>query len=243
MNNDSNNESKPNQQIARARVVGVFAKYWTPGNVKTRLAATIGDERAATFHREAVVTTLARLIQINALHILAVTPREHVDSFRCDTMPDWQIEAQCDGDLGERMTDFFAQLLPQSPFGVVLMGSDSPDLPMSLVDDAFDRLQRVRLVLGPSDDGGYYLIGARGDVPPVLDDMPFGTPSLFEATLARLDGLGWKPGTDFDTLAPWYDIDDYDDLVRLKRQLAGSRDLEPALVSLQKTIEQLGIDA
>ncbi len=243
MNHTSQTSFEMHKHASAQRVVGVFAKHWTPGKVKTRLATTIGHERAARFHLAALTTTVARLSNLGALHILAVTPREMLVEFKLKMVPQWQIEPQCEGNLGTRMHHFFATHIASAPEGVVLLGSDSPDLPLALVEQAFHRLRHVRLVLGPSTDGGYYLIGARGEVPPVFNDMPFGAPSLFDTTLATLADLGWKPGTDFDTLAPWYDVDEYDDLVRLHRNLNESFTLETPLLSLRNSLVELGIDA
>lgn len=193
-----------------------------PGKVKTRLAATLGEQQAADIYHVFVQTLIQRLGQIASERTLWFTPLESRAAFRELAGSEWQLQAQATGDLGDRMQAIFAQQLADPSRSIVLLGTDSPNVPLETIEQAFDHLQRVKLVLGPTDDGGYYLIGARNAPPPVLYDMPYSSPKLWQATLNRLAELGWREGPDYVVLPPWYDVDTEADLHRLVADLGQS---------------------
>lgn len=203
--------------------LGVFAKHWTPGTTKTRLAASIGPDAAAAASRCFVETILTRLATLRADdHLLAFSPAEQADAFAA--LPavaggPWRCEPQATGSLGNRMAAFF----DRASGAALLVGSDSPDMPLGAVRDAIDWLSkptdRGRLVLGPTSDGGYWLIGVRGVLPPIFTDMPWSDESLLEVTKERLTAAGWHEGTDYRFVEPWYDVDEADDLLRLREGL------------------------
>jgi len=127
----------------------------------------------------------------------------------------WRCEEQRGKTLGDRMRGRLTAAVAGGK-SVVLVGSDSPDLPVGRVSQAFLALERASVVLGPATDGGYYLIGCRGSVPDVFgDDIPWGSPGVLKETLSRLDGSG----TAAALLEPWPDVDDWQGLVALARRL------------------------
>ncbi len=203
-------------------LLGVFARYWTPGQVKTRLAASIGHDAAASLHRQFVTTTLARLAGIADQQWLAMTPSGKISRMAemGDAARGWTVIAQGGGDLGQRMQKFFdAGLLAADR--VVLVGSDSPDLPRRWIAEAFAELARVPVVLGPSVDGGYYLLGMAAKLLSALDlaflfeAIAWSTPQVLPMTLARLASRG----IDCHLLPPWRDVDEWPDLVELHTRL------------------------
>lgn len=214
----------------------LFAKHWTPGEVKTRLAATIGETEAADIFREFVVTQLARLGHLGGERSLVFSPPSARDAFEQTAGENWRVQPQASGDLGDRMHSLFVEKLACDGDACVLLGCDSPNVPVEFVEQAFAALASVRLVLGPTDDGGYYLIGARGQVPPVFDKMPYSTPQLWAATMDRLACLGWREGTDYAVLPPWYDVDTASDLSRLQGELAALPSFDAHLAALAKRI-------
>lgn len=200
------------------RRLGVFAKHWTPGRVKTRLAAALGNEAAAGVHRAALECLLQRLSQVDADCWLAFSPEDRGGDFQNLLMElglgdRWRLAPQCAGDLGQRMQSFFAEGFLGGAEQVVLLGSDSPNLPLEMVCQAFRELDHASVVLGPADDGGYYLLGAVAPVPPVFSDLPFSTSDLWAATLARLSSHNLP----HVALPVWYDVDD---LASFRRLLA-----------------------
>ncbi|MFV2066708.1 MAG: TIGR04282 family arsenosugar biosynthesis glycosyltransferase [Pirellulales bacterium] len=202
------------------RTVGMLAKYWQPGEAKTRLANGVGADKAARLYRLFVQLLLVRLAACGDRRLIAFAPRSRREAFHrliTDSLgqESWELTPQGTGDLGQRMEACFRRtLLPGHR--VVLIGSDSPTLTQDLLDEAFRQLEELPVVLGPTLDGGYYLVGARGEVPPIFDAMDWSTDSVFEATAQRLD----RAGIPFGTLPRWYDVDTRDDLPRLARDLA-----------------------
>ncbi len=211
--------------------LGMFAKYWRPGAVKTRLAETIGEDAAAQVHSLFVRHLAERMADLADRCELWCSPATRLPEFQA-VATGWTIFSQGGGDLGQRMARFFnAGSRP-----AVLIGSDSPNLPRRFVRDALTRLRDAPVVLGPAEDGGYYLIGVAEEVPPIFEDMPWSRPELWTATQERLSQLRIQP-----TILPtWYDVDRGDDLARLMRELSISPAQEDA--SLLHQLRQLPIE-
>lgn len=217
------------------RYLGIFAKHWQPGYVKTRLAATIGDERAAHVHRACLQALLDRFQCTADRRILAFTPADKAHYFAQMTGDAWQLRPQAEGDLGARMHDFFTADYLQPEDHVVLIGSDSPNLPVSIVDEAFERLQSSSIVLGPSEDGGFYLIGARGSTAPCLDGIAWSTNIVWEQTESCLQSQGYQ----FEQLPRWFDVDEAEDLARLRGELAESAGTDRGLIRLRSALQEI----
>ncbi|MRR07926.1 MAG: glycosyltransferase, partial [Deltaproteobacteria bacterium] len=129
--------------------------------------------------------------------------------------PDRMICPQQGSDLGERMKNAFRDVISRGSTRAVLIGSDIPDLPQSFIDEAFTSLEDHDAVLGPSLDGGYYLIGFRSDsfLPEVFDGVQWSTPAVFQQTL----GILQKSKYSVHTLRERRDIDTFDDLAAFFR--------------------------
>jgi len=213
--------------------LGVFAKYWLPGAVKTRLACAIGDERASRLYRHFVVTLLRRFRQTGDRRFVVYSPTERVAEFTSVTPQDWELEPQAPGDLGERMQAFFESHLVRPYDRVVLIGTDSPTLPADTIDNAFNALQSQSVVLGPTHDGGYYLVGATGQAPPIFADIDWSTPEVWQQTTERLH----RSGQSFMELPMWYDVDDLNDLKRIKDELKHLAQRDPTWTSLADEVQ------
>jgi hypothetical protein len=225
-----------------ARQFGIFAKYWQPGQVKTRLAADIGFEPAARLHRISLQTLLGRFARAADRRVLAFTPAERAGEFAALLESDrsldaghWSLEPQVAGDMGKRIEHYFASAFASGAQRVVLIGSDSPTLPESFVIEAFDRLSNVDGVIGPTDDGGYYLIGLSRPVPRLFDDIAWSTPAVLSQTLDRLKA----ESRGYHILPSWYDVDTLADLARLRSELVGEPPYE--LAPLRQFVEGLRV--
>lgn len=196
-------------------VLGLFAKYWQPGSVKTRLSTTLGDQSSAAVYREFVLALVRRLAHTADRRTIVFSPAERAAEFAALGGAPWETTPQADGDLGNRMRQFFRQTLDGDADRAVVIGSDSPTLPMELVKRAFSLLDDHDVVLGPTTDGGYYLLGAVGRVPPLFDDIPWSTPAVWRQTIDRLESAGLR----YAVLPTWYDVDDLEDLHRLHDEL------------------------
>jgi hypothetical protein len=190
----------------------IFARAPQLGEVKTRLARTIGAERALALYEAFVDDTCALTQGLGARRVLAVAG--DVDHPRIAHLAKSQrlaVEPQGDGDLGERMARAIATHVAGGP--VVIIGSDAPTLPRAHLHQALDELMAADVVIGPSEDGGYYLIGARVAVPELFSDVRWSTGEVLATTLARL-------GDRAHALLPaWHDVDSAEDLERLRLEL------------------------
>ena len=200
----------------------LFAKFWEPGAVKTRLATDIGDAAAAEIHRLSLLTLLRRFAASGDRRVLAYSPLAREQTFREVAGSAWELRAQSPGGLGHRIVAHFAAAAARQARRAVLIGSDSPTLPSVLVAGAFEALQNRDVVIGPSEDGGFYLIGVRVDKVPTnlldswLRDIPWSTAQvwpLLHRTLQR-DKVAYQ------TLDTWYDVDTVADLHRLRAELS-----------------------
>lgn len=222
------------------RVLGLMAKFWEPGAVKTRLAARIGAERAALVQRSLLRALTERLADCGDRRFVVYSPAERREDFAELAGPAWDLVPQATGDLGARMADFFeghlASTSPTSPPRVVLLGADSPNLPLARVEAAWDALTEADVVLGPSDDGGYYLVGLARHLPPIFADMPWSTAEVWPRTIVRLEQAGAR----YRTLEPWYDVDEWDELERLRDELRQpGAETDSALARLREELNQM----
>lgn len=217
--------------------LGLFAKHWQPGEVKTRLARTVGDEGAAALYRAFVETTAVRLSELQREKMLAYAPAAEAAriAFSSEVFQKWTIEPQVEGDLGSRMSAFFDARLKEGFKSIVLMGTDSPNVPLATVQKAFQELKSSPVVLGPTLDGGYYLVGISQQIPPIFGHMPWSTSDLWLQTISRLKESGIK----FATLQPWYDVDELDDLEQLIEDLKGTNDDDETLRTLHTRIRNV----
>ena len=215
------------------RQLGVFAKYWQPGAVKTRLAAHWGDVAASRLSRGFLVAVLNRLATRADRRLLVFTPAERRAEFAELAAGRWELAPQTAGDLGQRMQGYFEAAFAAGARRVLLIGSDSPSLPCELVERAFTLLETRDVVLGPTPDGGYYLVGAADRVPPIFAGVAWSTPRVWEQTMEQVRVAGLS----LAELPPWYDVDEPVDLARLRAELASRCD-EPELAQLARLVEQ-----
>jgi len=124
--------------------LGVFAKYWEPGKVKTRLATSLGNAKAARIYEAFVAATIARLSQIEATRLLAYSPADEPTyaAFTAAGIEGWELIPQATGNLGQRMAAYFDQQFRAGAQRVVLLGTDSPNVPLVEVQEAFEHLYK-----------------------------------------------------------------------------------------------------
>lgn len=198
----------------RANALAIMAKAPVAGSVKTRLVPPLTAEQAATLYRALLLDQFEHLRQFtSAARYVFYAPAEAEPLLFDLAGADYAYLAQSDGDLGARMEHVFAELRRLGHENVVLVGSDLPALPLAILDEAFRRLASTAnsVVLGPSQDGGYYLIGMNRATPEVFANMTWSHGQVLSATLARLDRLGLS----YSLLPTWFDLDIAADLQRL----------------------------
>ena len=217
--------------------LGIFAKNWEPGKVKTRLAKSIGNEKAAEIYKAFVTATIARCSDDSRSQVVAYTPNDEATRtvFTNPAFMGWRVEPQSDGNLGERMNSYFSRQLTLETTSVVLIGTDSPNLPLNRIQQAFELLQSNDVVLGPTEDGGYYLVGVSRQTPAIFDNIPWSTPEVWNSTIKRLNGQKIP----FATLDSWYDVDEFTDLQRLLGDLKETSKSDPILNILLTQLEKV----
>ena len=194
--------------------LAVMCKKPERGSVKTRIAAALGDDVAAELYRCAVADTLAMASSIHGVtHVLSYAPATS-DSRRYfeRTAPAFVLVPQQGAALGERIVDTLASLFnAYSP--VVLIGSDSPDLPAELINEALQALRSdADVVLGPANDGGYYLVGLNSMCSSLFERIDWSTAAVAQQTRERVAEAGLK----LYTLPSWHDLDTVADLHTLQ---------------------------
>jgi hypothetical protein len=199
----------------------VFVKYPLRGAVKTRLARTIGQETAVEVYRCLVADTLTLAREAGFRPWVFFHPGAARRAMIEWLGPDLAYEPQRGRDLGERMYGAFQRAFREC-CRAVLVGSDTPDLPPALVQEAFHSLEGHDAVLGPAFDGGYYLIGLTPTslLPALFQGLAWGSALVLERTRQLVE----EKGLSFHLLPPWGDIDEYEDLMSL---LDRHRDLPP----------------
>ena len=198
---------------ARTTVV-MLVREPIAGAVKTRLIPALGADGAAALYRAFTEDLCARLAPRVRLALASASDAgEH--TARLARRHRLAVLRQGEGDLGTRMRRLAAAALAGCD-RVVLIGSDAPTLPVKHVTAALRALGRSRVVVGPSLDGGYYLIGFRGQLPDVFTRMPWGSATVLARTLARLRRARVTPAV----LPAWYDVDVAADVDLLTRHLA-----------------------
>ncbi|MEM9071647.1 MAG: TIGR04282 family arsenosugar biosynthesis glycosyltransferase [Myxococcota bacterium] len=196
--------------------IAIFGKVPAPGKVKTRLAPALGEEGAAALYDAMLADTVLKIRSLAAPLELWLTEESPALSERFDV----QVRVQRGGDLGARMTHAFETLLAEHD-AAIIVGSDIPTLPTHQIQSAMTKLASGENVLGPTRDGGYYLIGAR--TPPSFADVRWSTEHALADTQATFSAT---------LLDPWFDVDIPPDLVILRAHLQLWPELAPNTAKL-----------
>jgi uncharacterized protein len=217
----------------------VFMREPVPGFCKTRLGARIGAGNAAVLADAFAQDALAKVCELGLPLVIAASATGALQDnhyFRSLARRfDAALTDQEQGNLGVRMA---RALTAFALTGALLIGTDTPSLPISVLKRAATLIRHNRVVLGPSLDGGYYLVGIRGTVPDMFRGIRWGGPRVLQQTIVRLVRMGIQP-----VLAPaWYDVDRWEDLMVLAEQLR--RLVRPRALPCPRTakvLAQLGL--
>ena len=196
----------------------VMAKDPRAGQVKTRLCPPLTAETAARLYECFLLDVLDLVTGIPGVDpVVAFSPPRAREEFARLTGGRFLLIPQQGSDLGARLENSFRVLFEQGYDRVAAVSTDSPDLPAEYLQEAFSRLERARVVLGPCPDGGYYLIGLSDLIPELFRDMPWSTDRVVPETEARVRGMGLT----LSYLPEWHDVDTATDLNRLVKTLTG----------------------
>lgn len=180
----------------------IFLRTPVLGKVKTRLAATLGERAALDIYKRLIEITLTQAKSSKFTSYLYFYPK--IDS---SLVPEGFLARKQDGgDLGEKMKRAFSETLDKHD-RVIIIGTDCPYIRTDLIDEAFTSLRHSDVVVGPANDGGYYLLGLGKLIPELFDNMPWSTENVLEETRRRIRNLDLSL-TSLETLE---DIDFKDD--------------------------------
>ncbi len=196
------------QDSVSPEALALFAKTPIPGNVKTRLQPLLSPAEAAGLYQAFAADAWSKLQQLTpaSLYLYSDTASE--------AYSEWAGEhgrLQRGDDLGDRMAECFADLHRAGHQRILIVGSDSPSLPLDYLRKAFVMLRECDAVVGPAEDGGYYAVGCRQPHPQMFDRVTWSSPRTREQTEAAFRRVGYS----LRLLPQWHDVDTFDDLRRL----------------------------
>ncbi|MGB7292958.1 MAG: TIGR04282 family arsenosugar biosynthesis glycosyltransferase [Thermodesulfobacteriota bacterium] len=201
----------------------IFVKYPESGKVKTRLAKNIGSESAALLYRkmaESIIYDLSKLADYRKI-IFFDPPERRNDVMRWLKFNGLSFIAQEGDSLGEKMSNAFSHAFSLGADKAVVIGTDCPQITTQTIVKAFEKLETSEVVIGPSYDGGYYLLGLKSLIPEVFHGIDWSTNIVFDQTMKRLR----HNGINSECLEMLRDVDTVEDL---------SNDL---LLKIQKPIQ------
>jgi uncharacterized protein len=197
------------------RCLVIMAKAPRPGAVKTRLASSLSSEAVTDFYRCLLDDTLALARSLRDVQVAIMCPNSDVKELAQLAGPEASVVAQNGEGLAAGLTSVFAHFAEDRQRRIIAFNSDSPHLPHSVLEEAFETLLSHDVVVGPTHDGGYYLVGAKASHPTLFAGDAMGTSSALERLLSRARVLELSVGF----ADPFYDIDVADDLTRLAAEL------------------------
>ena len=196
----------------------ILTKAPQPGQSKTRLVPPLSYAEAADLARALLLDQLQNLAGFGGARLfIAFTPENAAGFFEGFIAQGFTCFAQRGQSLGERMSHAFEHLFASGFENIILIGSDLPTLSVKFFQQAYAELEKsADVVLGPSGDGGYYLIGMKRMLPDIFENVAWSSPDVLSQTIHKLDNLGLR----HELLSEWYDIDTAKDLERLQSQTA-----------------------
>jgi rSAM/selenodomain-associated transferase 1 len=193
----------------------IMAKAPRPGTVKTRLARSLPVPAVTELYRCLLDDTISLAQGLKGVEVVMMCPECDVEDLRSATDNTVHVVPQAGSGLAAGLTSVFAHFAAAGRERIVAFNSDSPHLPASVLENAFRALAACDVVVGPTHDGGYYLVGATASHPGLFTGEVMGTTSAFETLLARARALRLS----VQLTNPFYDIDEAADLGRLAAEL------------------------
>jgi rSAM/selenodomain-associated transferase 1 len=200
------------------KILVVMAKKPEKGKVKTRLCPPLSQEQAMNLYQNFLLDKIEQVSKVkNVLPTLAYAPESAEKFFREIVPKNFELMPQNGLDLGERLTNVFEELFSDNFEQIVIIGSDSPTLPTSYIEKSFFLLNKkdIDVVLGPCDDGGYYLIGSKSFISSLFEEISWSTSKAYDETIKRIEISDLRLATS----PVWYDVDSIDDLKRLIKEI------------------------
>jgi len=213
----------------------VFAKGPRPGDVKTRLIPFLTPEEAAQLYAAFLRDAVDQYVTLDGVSVRLYLDPPNPAMLSFDLPDTVTVHAQEGEDLGTRMRNAFEETFETGGERVAIIGTDHPTLPLAFVRKAFDALGgQPEICVGPSDDGGYYLLGMNTYVPAPFEDMTYSHDRVFADTVRRLRTVD----AGLTVLPRWYDVDTPESLRRLVEDLRTTRHNVP---HTRRAIDELNV--
>ncbi len=197
------------------RALLIVGKAPVPGRTKTRLVPPLSPEEAAELYRGFLLDCVSLGLELGWERVSVIHPAGSRDVLAALLPPEVLLVEQAGHGLGDALSSVFARHLGEGFQRVVLIGSDNPTLPLEPIREACAALDEDDLSIGPTVDGGYYLIGMRWAHLGVFSQIEWSTSRVYAQTLAQAQALGLR----IRAVQEWYDVDEPPDLARLRGDL------------------------
>lgn len=175
---------------SKAASIILFVKYPTEGKVKTRLAETIGNKKALkiyTLLAEKIVTDIKRLR--NTYNYIFYSEEEEKNKVQTWIKGNFFYAAQKGKNLGERMSNAFRLVFGHAAKKVLILGTDIPGISTAIINEAIKKLDDYNVVIGPSPDGGYYLLGLNKFTPELFENITYSTSTVLVETIKKIEDM------------------------------------------------------
>jgi rSAM/selenodomain-associated transferase 1 len=210
-------------------IIGLFAKEPVAGRVKTRLSPALTAEQACRLYQTSLCETASRLLAEDLPLVLCYDGRREWFAENFSGLP--LLEQSGDG-LGERMSNAVQELFRHCEGPVLLVGSDSPDLPISILEQLLQSLCKAQVATIPCRDGGYVAVGLRRPTTELFAGIPWSTSGVLQATRQACQRLGLS----YVETEEWYDLDEIDDLRQLVTRSPETATARHLLAELQERL-------
>ncbi len=222
----------------REAVIIVMAKQPIVGQAKTRLSPFLTAEEAARVYEALLWDTIELVAQASEVADLAIaiTPPAAIQYFEDNAPPGARFFPVAGLNIGACLDQVLSAALVLGYPKAIAINSDGPSLPPVVLEQAVTSLDDADVVIGPGEDGGYYLIGMKQTSAELFTSIDWSTPLVLRQTLARAATLGRR----VSLTRPWYDIDTPDDLLRLQAELHSTH--RPGLAKTRAVLGQLALE-
>lgn len=197
--------------MSAENVLMIFVKYPEPGRVKTRLAKTLGAKEAARLYRvmaEDVIKRLGTNAHGKYNTIIFFDPPDRASDIKDWLGNDRSYTPQSGRDLGEKLANAFRTVFDSGARRTVVVGTDCLSITEETITETLQYLDKKDMVIGPAEDGGYYLLGLSRYMPELFDSVDWSTDKVFRQTVEKARRLGLS----YTTLEPLKDLDEYSDM-------------------------------